>query len=746
ADDRFCESCREASGGNPLFLAELLRTIGESGLRPTADNAGQVHEYGAQALTRGIVDRLAREPDRPRRVAVTLAVLGDDASRTTLATVAELSDFDLAEQLRRLEALGVLGTADPPRFRHRLVRPAVLSTMSPAELTAAHVRAARVRYDEGAPSEVVAGHLMHADHVDGRWPAEVLQDAAQLARGRGAPDVAVRFLRRALREPLDKPQRMRVLLALGTDLLFHNPAGAARHLRDSLTLMTDTEQRGRTAGLLANALLVAGRGPEAVAVLEEAVRELGDAADAPAARRELALLLQAQLIQVAYENVSTIPVVRARLHDLAAAPPRGDTPGERALLAALSLDGLAGHLSAERTGELLGRALHGGLQLHGPAGVLFALAAIGLLTADRLAEASGWFREIGEQAASSGSPYLSIISRFGSASIASLRGDVMSSLDVAQTVLELTPLDLGYSVLPFVALAVNAQIELGDVAAAEKTLRRHGTVHAPDAAWDRGRFLLMRGRLRVAAGDLAGGLAALLECGSAQAAAGIVNPAVAPWRSQAALAYAALDQPGPARELAAEELVFARRWGTPRAIGVSLRSLGVVTGGDEGLALLAEAVTELQRSPSRLEEARARYELGRCQLGAGQRATALDNLRSAAGLARQCGARALLSGVRQTLALAGTALGPRWRDRPADRLDPVGRHLAGLAAGGLSDAEIAQLLFTTRGTVRDRLSEASRSLGVDRSGLREALVGSATSSPPARQKSSSKLTVPETPT
>ncbi|MFI5494229.1 BTAD domain-containing putative transcriptional regulator [Actinoplanes sp. NPDC051859] len=723
ADDRFCESCREASSGNPLFLAELLRTIAESGLRPVGDNIDQVHEYGAQALTRGIVDRLSREPERPRLVARTLAVLDEDVDRATLADVTELTDFDLANQLRRLELLGVLGTVDPPRFRHRLVRPAVLSTMTAAELTAAHVRAARVRYDGGAPSEVVAGHLMHSDLIDDRWPAEVLQDAAQLARGRGAPDVAVLFLRRALREPLDKAARTQVLVALGSDLLFHNPAGAARHLREAMALMLNAEQRGRTAGLLANALLMARRGPEAVAVLEEAVAELGAAATGPPGpRRELALLLQAQLIQVAYENVSTIPVVRKVLHDLAEAPPRGDTPGERALLAALSLDGAAGNLSAAQTSELLGRALHGGLHLHGPAGVLFALAAIGLLAADRLPEASGWFREIGEQAIHSGSPYLSILSRFGTSTIASIRGDVLPSLDIAQTVLELMPLELGYSALPFVALAVNAHIELGDVAAAEAIVRRHGATHAPDAAWDRGRFLLMRGRLRVAAGDVAGGLAALLECGSTQNAAGIASPAIAAWRSQAALAYAALGQAGAARELAAEELELARRWGTPRSIGVSMRALGVVTGGEAGLALLTDAVTELQRSPSRLEEARGRYELGRFQLSSGQPAAGIGNLRTAADLARRCGARGLLAGVRQSLALAGTTPGAALTDRPADRLDPVGRHLAGLAAGGLSDAEIAQLLFTTPRTVHNRLAAVGKQLGVDRSGLVSAQV------------------------
>ena len=87
----------------------------------------------------------------------------------------------------------------------------------------------------------------------------------------------------------------------------------------------------------------------------------------------------------------------------------------------------------------------------------------------------------------------------------------------------------------------------------------------------------------------------LLAVGRRQEVMREPNPAAVDWRSQAALAHAALGRARmPAIALAREELELARRFGAPRAIGIALRTLGVV-GGD-----LRRARAEAVDSPRRL--------------------------------------------------------------------------------------------------------------------------------------------------
>jgi hypothetical protein len=95
-----------------------------------------------------------------------------------------------------------------------------------------------------------------------------------VARGRGAPEVAAAYLKRALREQAGPAPRTELLVALGLDEIQHNPAAAARHLREALELTDEPAARARTAGLLGTALVLGQRGQESVRVLRGAVDEL----------------------------------------------------------------------------------------------------------------------------------------------------------------------------------------------------------------------------------------------------------------------------------------------------------------------------------------------------------------------------------------------------------------------------------------------------------------------------------------
>jgi hypothetical protein len=50
---------------------------------------------------------------------------------------------------------------------------------------------------------------------------------------------------------------------------------------------------------------------------------------------------------------------------------------------------------------------------------------------------------------------------------------------------------------------------------------------------------------------------------------------------------------------ATEELELSRRWDSPRALGVSLRVLGLAEGGAAGMDLARESVATLERSGAR---------------------------------------------------------------------------------------------------------------------------------------------------
>jgi tetratricopeptide (TPR) repeat protein len=160
------------------------------------------------------------------------------------------------------------------------------------------------------------------------------------------------------------------------------------------------------------------------------------------------------------------------------------------------------------------------------------------------------------------------------------------------------------------------------------------------------RFLRIRGCLRAALGDDHGALRDLLATGEFSCGWGAVNPAVTPWRSDAALVAARLGNLDLARTLAAEALELARRFGAPRSLGMALRSEALVAADESTESLLAEAVSVLERSDARLEYARALVDLGAVVRRDGRHTHARDLLRcglelAADGLTNRATAQAL---------------------------------------------------------------------------------------------------------
>ncbi|GGT89747.1 LuxR C-terminal-related transcriptional regulator [Streptomyces violascens] len=196
---------------------------------------------------------------------------------------------------------------------------------------------------------------------------------------------------------------------------------------------------------------------------------------------------------------------------------------------------------------------------------------------------------------------------------------------------------------------------------------------------------------------------------------GMRNPMWCPWRPLLAQTIAHTD-PGEAADIAQEAVEIARRFGTPGAIGRALHAAAKVASGADSLALMAEAVRQLERSPAAYELAQALVDHGAMLSRAGLPQDAADLLMRGLESAALCGADALAARAREELAASG--LRPlQLRTVDSDSLTSQEKAVAERAAQGWENKRIAEELSIKERTVELLLSGAFRKLGTDRSGL-----------------------------
>ena len=211
AESAFCAACHHATGGNPLLLGELLKTMRAEAITPDAAHADAIREIGPRAVARTVLLRLGRLPPDAVAVARAIAVLGDGASLPAIASLTNLDERNVADATRALIAAEILRPDPPLGFVHALVRDAVYHELSPSERELEHERAAKTLADLGAAPEIVAGHLLAVPPRGEPWVADVLLQAGGLASRRGATTSAASYLRRALDERPADQDRTRLL-------------------------------------------------------------------------------------------------------------------------------------------------------------------------------------------------------------------------------------------------------------------------------------------------------------------------------------------------------------------------------------------------------------------------------------------------------------------------------------------------------------------------------------------------------
>ena len=700
-DAEFCRACHRACAGNPLYLRELIRALEKEDLRPTSTAVEGLAAVWPASIARHVLRRVAALGPEATALASAMAMLGDGGALAHATRIARLEESDGRRLARALRDMEILAEEDPIQFGHPIVRLALQSDLAAdrrEELLRATVR---VLSAEGASAEQVAGHLLGL-RPSGGYPVGPLLSAASIARARGAPDLAVTYLRRALAEPPPEDQRVAVLHELGTVEEMIGDEACLEHLTAARDGLSDPEARVGWTIELANALGGLGRMPDAMASIEA---ELTGEPPVDDRTREL---LEAYVCALAFWNSDGSPRANELLRRLRSEPPR-DPGAARLVLAAAAAQC---DLPARQIAELAREAIAGDALATAPwIGNLLAIAT--LIFTDDFRPASAMLEQALALTKLSGNNRAigNVYSLLATLSYA--LGDLAACETQART--HLGPLrgDTGWDAVAYTASVLARSLtRRGALDEAEGLF-----VEAEPEPWPPStnvQFFLLgaRGELRCARGRLAEGVADLAEarrclmrfsgyCGAAFAVVGVSEP----------LALERLGRREEAQALIAESLPRARHCGAPRNLGATLRVAGLLEGHEQGVALAREAVEVLEGSGAQLELAEALVDLGMLVRHAGHRVEARTHLARGLDLARRCGASPLAERAHEELRASGAH--PR-RDRLTgrDALTPSELRLARMAADGLTNVQIAQELYLAEKTVEMHLGRAYRKLGI----------------------------------
>jgi ATP/maltotriose-dependent transcriptional regulator MalT len=229
-----------------------------------------------------------------------------------------------------------------------------------------------------------------------------------------------------------------------------------------------------------------------------------------------------------------------------------------------------------------------------------------------------------------------------------------------------------------------------------------------------------RGRTRIAAGDPSTGVHELLEVGEAMRL-GQFSPSVSPWRARAVPGLLALGRREEARAMAEEALALAEETRSAWA-GVVARQALAAADPERATELLEGAIEIAEQRGLALERARSLVSLGSHHRRHGRRQAATELLERGLEHSITSGALVLEERARAELIAAGSR--PRRRTQTdGEVLTPGERRVADLAAGGMTNREIAQALFVSLRTVETHLTHTYQKLGIDsRARLAGALV------------------------
>ncbi len=685
-----------ASGGNPFFALELARAIArESGARTPGDPLPvppSLHELVAARL-RGL-------SSNAQEAVLTAAAL----SRPTVVTVAQAvaPTFDASRGLEEAEDAAVLvSTRGRLRFTHPLLASVVYGSASDKRRRELHRRLADVVSDP----EERALHRAQCTFEPDEQTADELEHAARRAADRGAQDSAAELFEAACRlTPVDRPDELARRFLGGAIAL--NAVGEFEDARDLTTRALAATRapalRAQAFGLLGALAWSSGDAVTAMRRVDQALAEAGgdDALLGP-------IYAKAVRFAFSFDFSRALGYARAASELLSA-------EREPLLLGHVLVDrvwaGALCGLGAE--GALLERALQ--LEAEGLPGPRADPQAVVLLwfhsiddfdaARARYAMEEQWYRERGAE--------VSGADRRSHIALAELRAGNWDEAErhVEASCAAVEKLDVRGPLAMVFEKRSLVDAHRGRIERARATLvpmiERY---ELAGQAWWAALSLSTLAFLEFTAGDDAGADRALVrmrELASSVGAKDVLLDRSEPFHVEALLALGDLDR---AREeltrLEERGRTLPRPWITaalPRT-----RALVLAAEGDVGAALAAFAELDLATS------AHLPFELGWTLLVKGRL------------LRRAKQKRAAAESLREALDIFEHLGAPTWADRARSELDRVGlrhrspheltaseRRVAELAAGGLTNRQVAAAAFMSPKTVEANLSRVYRKLGI----------------------------------
>lgn len=575
-DPAFTAAALRVTAGYPLLVVTLAQLLTELGIRPDASSAPLLDELAADSVAMSVRVRTRRISPDAFAVYRVIAALDGDAGVDNVAFLSGIDPVAVDEVCHAMRKMGLLtGGNTGLKAAQPLVRNSVLRECPPTLLQNVHTQAASLLHGAGAPAGAVARHLLIVRRpLSEPWVVAALLTAASDAHAANDTGSYIRYLRRALIEPLAPDTAAKVLTELTGALARVDITDATAHLDRALAISPDAASEATTPDLFV-LLALADRKQQLQTVYQHS----------DAARRQaLAPSLRMLRYLVPYggsvleertgaETVdNTLTMALRAWDDTATMSASADAVTEQALRAAA-----APLLRAE---SLVGQAF-----------ALRTLAAAGELTTGlRLSEA------VVEAARRQGVvPVIAIAVHLRSTFLHRLGKLGKARADASESVRLVRSWDPAGATTVWRMLHTQVVHLLTDAARTEFAWRLVDELHrkragsAPDRS---AQALYATGRLRLRNGDHKGALQDFVACGSALGDQGMVNPAVTAWQLHAAMALVRLGQTGAATGYVREHLEKAASWGAPAPVASGLRVQALVTGPPGSAASLR------RRSPS----------------------------------------------------------------------------------------------------------------------------------------------------
>jgi DNA-binding CsgD family transcriptional regulator len=710
ADTAFVRACHEATGGIPFLLLSLFRELSLERLPPVGSSVARVESVTSSAVSRSVLARLSRVRPEASVLLDAVAVAGvmGAVDLDLVGDVISMQPAEAGAAAESLVAIDLLAQERPLRFLHPLVRRTVVAEIAPQRRAQLQIAIARGLRDRGVSLERLAEHLLDAETGNDEWVATILEQAGNLALGRGAAQHAVRYLSRALAERPSVRGRLELRLNLARAEAFHDARPALEHLRLAL-------DQGVAPAMAAQAALdvtrcvrdPAGRS-DLSPVLAEIASLLGD----DDSTVKLELLVTSALVSRSPESLASVV---GSLRDLVG---RGRRPGTAAQQRGVALiavidSGALSRLGTPQVAESIRSALSGAELVSDDslACELWARTIGSLALAGEFDEAD---RHARHAQSLSRSQHFDLADAEYSTTLAqssALQGALVPAEEHARAALRVADGRPWGRRADAVACLMDVLIDGGRLDEADALESSFGSGDFAPSPLEGHHLLEQRGRLRRLQGRWSDALADLLRAGRWADDCGIDNPAVAIWRSQASLACAAAGRDDEALRLAEENLELARLHGGGWVVGSAYHVLANVCPEDDRLRFMQEAVALLEGSALQLRLASALIDLGRALREGGAATSARAALRRGADLAFQSRAAPLLSSAMAELRLTG-ARPRRLALTGAEALTSSERRVVSLAATGLTNSEIAKELYVAEKTVEGHLLRAFRKLGV----------------------------------